>query len=75
MSRYSLILDADDLILDADGNADTALLGGTSLEAIPAPYRRPRYNISRGQCIIVLRSNTETGPDNLIASTMQWGFT
>jgi putative SOS response-associated peptidase YedK len=65
VSRYSLIL---------DGDADTGLLG-VSLETIPAPYRCSRYNISRGQAIIVLRSNTETNPDNLQASTMQWGFT
>lgn len=67
MSRYSLIL-------DTDGNADGVLLGA-SLETIPAASRCSRYNISRGQSIIVLRSNTENGVTDLIASTMQWGFT
>ena len=72
VSRYSLIF-------DADVNANTALLGAP-LDAIPAPYRHSRYNISRGQPIIVLRDCVETSPadanpHNLSATTMQWGFT
>jgi putative SOS response-associated peptidase YedK len=64
VSRFSLIF-------DADKNA-AANLFGASLEPVAPTYRCSRYNISRGQHIIVLRADADK---NIAACTMLWGFT
>lgn len=73
MSRFSLIFDTSD-----SSNA----LFGAPLDAINSNARRSRYNISRGQEILVLRSanakrdnNTAASECSLSATTMLWGFT
>jgi putative SOS response-associated peptidase YedK len=73
--RRDLLVSRYSLILDADSNRDAALLN-VSLADIPPTYRQSRYNINRGQPIIVIRDNINANPEQPAAATlMQWGFT